>query len=125
MEWAFVIIPSLLSGIIGVGISSWYHKRSEKRRQKYIVLEQLIGNRYDLSGEKFSEALNKIFIVFNDSKDVLIALKAFHESIVVQNRESNITDQRLMELFKALCKDLDINTDILTDSFYLQAFNNR
>ena len=125
MYWISVFISSLFSGLIGIGISNWYHKRSAKRKQKYDLLEQLMGNRFDLKGDKFSEGLNKIFIVFNDSKDVLIALKNFHESVSSQHREPTIVDQRLLELFKSMCVDLDIDLSILTDSFYLTAFNTR
>jgi hypothetical protein len=123
MDWIIIFISSLFSGLLGIGISSWYHKKSEKRRQKYNLIEQLMGNRFDLKGERFSEALNKVFIVFNDSNYVLIALKSFHDSVSIQYKEPNIINQKLLELFKSMCDDLDIDTSILTDSFYLQAFN--
>lgn len=125
MEWVTVFVSSLFSGVIGIIISNLYHKRSVKRKQKYDLLEQLMGNRFDLKGDKFSEALNKVFIVFNDSPEVLQSLKSFHESISSQHHESDITNQRLLELFKNMCDDLKIDTRILTDSFYLRAFNIR
>ena len=123
MDWIIIFVSALFSGILGIGISNWYHTKNEKRRQKYFLLEQLIGNRYHAQGEKFTEALNKIFIVFNDSEKVLVALKLFHESVSSQHIDRNISDQRLLELFKSMCEELDINTNVLTDSFYLQAFN--
>lgn len=104
-------------------ISNLYQKRSVKRKQKYDLLEQMMGHRFDLTGDKFSEALNKVFIVFNDSKQVLEALKSFHESVSGQHKEPKIIDQRLLELFKSMCDNLKIDTRILTDSFYLKAFN--
>jgi len=62
-----------------------------------------MGNRYTLNGDKFTEALNKILIVFNDSEDVLVALKFFYESVSSQHKDPAITNQRLLELLKALC----------------------
>lgn len=123
MDWITVIVSSLFSGVIGIVISNLYHKRSVKRKQKYDLLEQMMWNRFDLTGDKFSEALNKVFIVFNDSKQVLEALKSFHESVSGQHKEPKIIDQRLLELFKSMCDNLKIDTRILTDSFYLKAFN--
>ncbi len=123
MDWITVIVSSLFSGVIGIVISNLYHKRSVKRKQKYDLLEQMMGNRFDLTGDKFSEALNKVFIVFNDSQQVLKALKSFHESVSSQQKEPEIIDQRLLELFKSMCDNLKIDTSILTDSFYLKAFN--
>lgn len=123
MDWITVIVSSLFSGVIGIVISNLYHKRSVNRKQKYDLLEQMMGNRFDLTGDKFSEALNKVFIVFNDSQQVLKALKSFHESVSSQQKEPEIIDQRLLELFKSMCDNLKIDTSILTDSFYLKAFN--
>jgi hypothetical protein len=123
MDWITVVATSLFSGIIGIVISNMYHKRSVKKKQKYDLLEQMMGNRFDLTGDKFSEALNKVFIVFNDSQHVLEALKSFHESVSGKQKEPEIINQRLLELFKSMCDNLKINTRILTDSFYLKAFN--
>ncbi len=73
MNWIFILISSLLSGLLGVGISTWYHHRNEIRRAKLQVLQQLFGNRHDLLGQLFTEAINQVFIVFHDSEDVLSA----------------------------------------------------
>ena len=61
MDWLdilIIVIAALLSGLVGVGISNWYHNRNENRRIKRHVLQQLLGNRYDLRGQLFTEALN-------------------------------------------------------------------
>ena len=77
MDWIPILIAALLSGLVGVGVSTWYHQRNEIRRAKLQVLQQLVGNRNDIRGQKFTEALNQIFVMFYDSQDVLLALKAF------------------------------------------------
>ena len=88
-----------------------------------MVLQQLLGNRNDIRGQKFTEALNQIFVVFQGSHDVLFALKAFFEVIISPQKNQSLTDQKLLDLFKAMCKDLKIDTEAMTDNFFLYAFN--
>lgn len=123
--WYWVLISSLLLGLAGVGISIWYYQRNEIRRTKLRVLQQLLGNRYAIRGDKFTEALNQVFVVFYDCHDVLVALKAFFEVIVAPQKNEPLVDQRLLDLFKAMCKELKINPEPLTDNFFLSAFNIR
>jgi len=87
------------------------------------VLQQLLGNRNDVRGQKFTEALNQVFIIFYDSQDVLLALKAFFEVIISPRKNPALTDQKLLDLFKAMCKNLKINPEAMTDNFFLYAFN--
>jgi len=125
LELFVVLFSSLLSGLIGVGISNFYHNRAEKRRYKLMLLEKLLGNRNDIKGEPFSEALNSVFIVFHDSECVISTLKAFHENALSHERAKEISNQRLLDLFKAMCKDLNIDPKPLTDDYFLQPFNIR
>lgn len=122
MQWTNILIPSLLSGLLGVIISTWFHEKNEKRKWKISLLEQLLGNRHDIVGERFTEALNRVFVVFHDSNDVVLALKAFHE-VTMGIRTTEQSNQKLLDLFKAMCKDLSINPQNLTDNFFLQPFN--
>lgn len=125
MQLFVVLFSSLLSGLIGVGISTWYHKRAEKRRYKLLLLEKLLGNRNDITGKEFSEALNSVFVLFHDSEPVITALKAFHKNTLNPSRGTDISNQKLLDLFKAMCEDLDIKPQPLTDNFFLQPFNIR
>lgn len=123
MEWLTVLIASAFSGLIGVCVSEAYHKRNEKRRYKVALIEDLLGNRYDLQGSKFTEALNKVFIVFYDSPEVVKALKDFHEVLLSDGKTTELANQKLLDLFKAMCKNVSINPAPLADTYFLQAFN--
>jgi hypothetical protein len=123
MEWLTILIASTFSGLIGVGISELYHNKNEKRRYKVALIEELMGNRYDLQGSKFTEALNKVFIVFYDSPEVVKALKDFHEIILSNGKTTELANQKLLDLFKAMCKNVSINPAPLTDNYFLQAYN--
>lgn len=121
--WYWILISGLTSGLLGVGISTYHQHRSETRRIKFQVLQQLLGNRNDLRGVKFTEAINQIPVTFSGCHDVLSALKAFHEVVISPARNGDITNQKLLDLFKSMCKHLKIDTEPLTDNYFLQAFN--
>lgn len=118
-----ILISSLFSGIICTIISIKYYHRNEIKRAKLQILQQLLGNRHDLKGQSFTEAINKILVVFCDSKEVLFTLKAFHEIISSPQINKDVKDQKLIDLFKAMCVHLKINIEPLTDNYFLQAFN--
>lgn len=123
MYFLLIIISSLLSGLIGVIVSNKYYHKNEIRREKLQVFQQLLGNRHDLKEQNFTEALNKILVVFYDSKEVLSALKEFHETIISSQKTKDIIDQKFLDLLKTMCIYLEINIEPLTDNYFLQAFN--
>jgi len=82
-----------------------------------------MGNRNNIKSQPFLEALNQAFVAFYDSKEVVTALKAFHEDILSTNRSNDVSNQRLLDLFKAMCKHLSIKPEPLTDNFFLTPFN--
>jgi len=119
MDALITIASSLVSGILGVVISTIYYRRYEKRKTKIDTLTRFVGNRYDLKGAEFSRALNEVFVVFQDSRDVMSALSRFHEKTVAsQNSEDD-----LVRLFKAMCNDVGVKYDQFNDSFFLRPFN--
>ena len=120
--WVLItIISSLISGIAGVLISIIYHKKAERRQTKINTLKQFVGYRYDLKGEHFTKALNEIFVVFQDSKSVLEKLNEFHEIIV--SGQKTLANDKLIALFKEMCKNLDIDPNKYNESLFLKAFN--
>jgi hypothetical protein len=123
--WYWLVISGLLSGLVAVGVSTWYQKQSETKRIKLQVLQQLLGNRNDVWGEKFSEALNQVIVAFSGCNDVLGALKAFHEVMMNSQKTPDSIDQKLLDLFKAMCKHLKRDLGPLADDYLLYAFNIR
>ncbi len=121
IDWTATLISSLVSGLIAVSVSILYYRRYEKRQTKLATLRQFAASRYDLKGDEFSKAINEVFIVFNDSVKVRQALKRFHEDRV--SRSQAVTDQLMIELFKAMCDDVGVQYTEFTDSFFLTPFN--
>jgi len=116
-----IIVSSLLSGIVGVIISIVYYRRYEKRRTKIDTFKRFFSNRYDLKGDEFSRAINEIFVIFHDSRDVISSLRAYHQKVT----DRQPSQDELLKLNKALCKDVNINFDNFNDSFFLRPFNTR
>lgn len=118
---AVTIVSSLISGIVGVIISTIYHRRYERRRMKIDTLKAFVGHRYDLKGDAFSRALNEIFLVFHDSAAVMNLLSEYHSKVTA--RQSS--EDELIKLFKAMCKDVGMEYGQFNDSFFLKPFNTR
>lgn len=123
MSIEITIISSLISGVIGVIISIIYYRKHEKYQIKINTLKSFVAYRYDVKGEKFTIALNEIFIVFQDSKKVLESLNKFHEITV--SRQERLADDYLIRLFKAMCEDLKINPNKYSESFFMRPFNTK
>jgi len=115
------LAAALLSGALGVGISAWYYRRHQRRGDKLDTLTRLLGYRFDILGPEFSRALNEVFVVFYDSPHVLAALQGFHQ--VVLTRQTQLANDKLVSLLKALCRDVRIDPAAVNDSFFLQPFN--
>ena len=115
------IISSLLSGIVGVIISAAYYRHHEKRRTKIDTFKRFFSNRYDLKGDEFSRAINEIFVVFHDSEEVISTLREYHQRVT--DRQGS--EDALLKLNKAMCKDVQISFGRFNDSFFLRPFNTR
>lgn len=120
-----IIISALFSGLLSVFLMNYLNERNEMYNKKLETLVEFVANRYDITGVNFTQALNKAFILFNDSEEVLKAIKNFHDNTQLQNRTTELSNQRLLEIFKAMCEELDINIAQLNDNFFLMPFNIR
>jgi len=118
---AVTIVASLLSGILGVVISTVYHRLYEKRRMKIETLKAFVGYRYDVTGDSFSRALNEVFLVFHDSPRVLGLLSEYHSKVTARQP----SEDGLVRLFKAMCDNVGVSYGEFNDSFFLQPFNAR
>ena len=116
-----VIISSLSSGLIGIIISSWFYNRLEKRKFKLDTVKRLLGYRYHVSGEGFSRALNEAFIVFADNSEVVKAIQDFHVGTITPGKPD--IDNKLLSVFKAVCKDVKCLPKDINDTYFLNAFN--
>ena len=115
------IITSLISGVVGVVISTLFYVRHERRKDRLETLRRFMGNRYDLKGDEFSRALNEIFVVYKGSPKVMQALSSYHKKVTGQQD----SEDELIKLLKAMCEDVSLSYNEFNDSFFLRPFNTR
>ena len=65
------IISSLLSGIIGVGVTVFVTYKLERHKLKLDLARRILGHRYEITGHGFSCAMNEVLAVFSDNPTVL------------------------------------------------------
>ncbi len=115
------IISSLLSGLLGIFISSQFYLNLEKRKLKTDTVRRLLGYRYHLTGEGFTRALNEAFIIFADNKKVVKAIEELHVTAITPGKPD--IDNKLISLFKAVCKDVKCLPRNINDTYFLKVFN--
>jgi hypothetical protein len=116
-----IVISALVSGLLGVIISNWYHGNSETRRLKIQILQQIMAYRFSLQNIKFVEAMNQLPVVYHESKEVLTAYKEYREHIM-NHGDPLVGHQKLVELLKAMYKNLRINIEPLNDDMFSYPF---
>jgi len=68
-----VILSALLSGLIGVVISTWHYRRFERRKLKFDTFRRLFAHRHagvpgssPATQKPFVATLNEVWLVFHD-----------------------------------------------------------
>lgn len=117
------VISSLISGAIGVAISTWYFYKLERHKLKLDLARRLLGNRFSISGDPFSCALNEVIAVFADSNEVLLTLRVLYEALESQGKPH--AETALIDFLKAVCKNSGLTQATLNDAFLIKAFNAR
>lgn len=120
------VLSSLISGLLGVVISNRQYKKYEKNKIKMDTFRRVVAYRYCLvpnsqdnnSGEFFS-ALNEVFVVFNENKEVIDALKKLHEELNLPDRSVD----NLVTLIKKMSEVLNVNYSQVNDSFFERPFS--
>ena len=117
------LISSLLSGLIGVYVSMWYFYKLERHKMKLDLARRLLGNRFSISGDAFSCAINEVIAVFADSDEVLQKMGKLYE--VLQAHGKPNADGALIDFLKAVCKSSGLTQAVLNDAYLLKTFNAR
>lgn len=115
------IISSLISGVIGVMVSMWYFYKLERHKLKLDLARRLLGNRFSISGDEFSRAMNEVIGVFADSPAVLTKLERMYEAIQAIGKPN--AEAALIDFLKVVCKASGLSQIVLNDAFLLKAFN--
>jgi hypothetical protein len=116
------ILAALVSGLITFFVSTWFYVRHERRKEKLLILREIMGNRHGLVPDgnteakaRFFQALNSAFAVFHKSKSVVKALQDF-------KTHKNRSADNVTQLIRRMSEDLNIDTSYLDDSFFDEPF---
>lgn len=117
------VLSSLASGIVGVFVSTWYFYKLERHKLKLDLARRLLGNRFSISGDAFSCAVNEVIAVFSDSEDVLAKLRALYEALQAHGKPN--AETALIDFLKAVCKASGLTQATLNDAYLVKTFNAR
>ncbi|HEY4213761.1 MAG TPA: DUF6680 family protein [Steroidobacteraceae bacterium] len=118
--WA-VVFATVAGPILAVQAQRFIDRGAQRIRIRVDTLKRFYGNRFDVTGDEFTRALNEILVVFNRSPAVMSALRAYHVAVTAKIDSENA----LVSLVKAMCADLSIDLTDFNDSFFLAPFNTR
>lgn len=115
---------SLISGLLGVGISAWFFDRLERRKLKVDTARRLIGFRFNTASSEFQQALNEILVVFADESDVIEAIKELYENLENSHKPDSgvIDDASLTKVLKLVCSSIGLHPKQFDDKDYLKIF---
>jgi hypothetical protein len=123
-EMIFItVFSSIVSGIAGVFVTTWYFYKLERHKQKLDLARRLFGNRFSVKGDDFSRAMNEVIAVFSDSSEVLSRLRSLYEALEAQGKPN--AETALIDFLKAVCRSSGLTQVTLNDAFLLKAFNAR
>lgn len=117
------MISSLISGLIGVGISASFFYKLERHKLKLNLARRLLGHRFSITGDNFSCAMNEVIAVFADSPDVLEKMGRLYESLQVPGKPN--ANGALVDFLKAVCKSSGLTQVTLNDGYLIKTFNAR
>lgn len=117
---ALTIVASLLSGLLGVLISSAFYERLERRRYKRETVRRLLGARFDIGSVDFKTAMNEIPVVFSDSRKVMIALEDFWQEL--HTPEKTDANPKMAKFLRVVCEDVGVIHKGADDKFFLRYF---
>jgi uncharacterized protein DUF6680 len=117
-----IVSAGVFSGLIGVIVTLLVQRRRELRQRKLDCLRRVAAYRAMPIKEPWLEALNEIFVTFNQSPKVLKALSTFERNIRATGGHRN---EDLLDLIKAMMADLKLSREGLDDEFLLSPFRSK
>ena len=120
------ILSIFFSGITASIVTLHWQRKSEKRKYKMEVFQMIIAHRQDIveSGRnsgKFEEAVNQVFIAYNDCDKVLKVFEEFRSSVIYKNeKENDLVISNLLRLLKEMASELHIKYNFSNDDLFMK-----
>jgi hypothetical protein len=105
-----------------IAVAGWFQFRKQNLHTLRMELfSELMGNRYDITGDAFSAALNRALVLFHDDSEVVRAVRDFAHAST--NKKADNKD--LLTVFRTICRNLGIPDETITNADFETAFNIR
>ena len=117
------IIASLISGLVGVGVSFWLFYKLERHKLKLDLARRLLGHRFSITGDNFSCAMNEVIAVFADAPEVLQKMERLYEALQSPGKAN--AEVALINFLKSVCKSSGLSQATLNDAYLIKTFNAR
>lgn len=126
MQIAIAILSAVFSGIMASIITLKWQSKNEKRKYKMEIFQMMIAHRNDLTpgrlpSGKFEEAVNQIFIAYNDCDKVIKAFEEFRSVVLFKDNYQVIS--KLVTLLKEMANELHIKYDFSNDDLFTNPIN--
>jgi len=93
----------------------------ERYKLRLDLARRLLGNRHSISEPEFSTAMNEVFVVFSDSKEVLKEMERLYETLQIPGKPS--TESVFTGFLKSICKVSGLSQKTLNDAYFIKIFN--
>jgi hypothetical protein len=118
--WTTFLAAGLFSGLIATTATLYFQARSAAKQRKLDCLRRIAAYRAMPPKQAWLEAMNEVFVTFNDSSDVIGKLAIFERDIRARGGHRN---ELLVDLIKAMMNDLGLNRENIDDEFLLRPFS--
>lgn len=113
------IVSAIISGILGVVISNIYNNRQQKKKLKLDLVTGMLGYGWQAlpnacDNGAFCYYINQIFIVFNDSKEIITAYEDFKANYNTDQRY-----EKYLKLLKLIMNNVGIKYNNVNDTQFL------
>ncbi len=115
------IILSIISGIFGAILTILCQRKFIAYDLKRDVLIQFVENRYDINGEQFTKAINKIRDIYAKEEEVVAAVDEFHRLILSKSSSRDKANQKLYQIYLKMCSSIKIKP--MEETKFLMPFN--
>lgn len=115
------ILSSLISGLIGVAVASWFFYRIERYKVKLDLARRLFGYRHSIVGDEFSTAMNEVFVVFAGEEDVIQNMGRLYTAIETPGKPN--LEIVFGEFLKSVAKSAGLGKAKLNDAYLIKTFN--
>ncbi len=106
-EYVKLSLEIAFSGLIAALFTCLLQRKFKKYDIKYNVISDFFEYRYDLRGDRFSQALNKVYLVFSKDEKVIKAVDEFCNAR--NNKENNFTsNNKLYQIYFYMCKNINL-----------------